>query len=250
MGRDQHSAGRVVGVCIAFAVVHSLLASRPVKCIVRQVIGGRSYGGLYRVGYAIKSMIIVSWGRRWFVQLPDRELYRFEGPLAWLLYGIQLVSIVVLLAGVRVVGFRRFVGVAQYHAFATGKTVPATPEAQGPPLAATGAIDTRWPFCVTRHPENLPIFGVFWCFPRMTVNHVALAAALSVYMILGAMHEDHRLRAAYGEAFERYARDVPFMLPRLPVSLRSLFKGALTAHARTRGSMGAAAAVNPPPDRP
>jgi len=35
-------------------------------------------------------------------------------------------------------------------------------------------------------------------------------------VVVGSMHEEQRLRLAYSEAFERYRRKVPFLLPRPP----------------------------------
>jgi protein-S-isoprenylcysteine O-methyltransferase Ste14 len=57
---------------------------------------------------------------------------------------------------------------------------------------------------------------VFLLFPRMTVNRSALLALVAIYVILGSLHEERRLLAAYGEAYERYRRSVPFLVPRLP----------------------------------
>jgi protein-S-isoprenylcysteine O-methyltransferase Ste14 len=34
--------------------------------------------------------------------------------------------------------------------------------------------------------------------------------------VLGSLHEELRLRLAYGEAFERYRKKVSFLLPRPP----------------------------------
>jgi protein-S-isoprenylcysteine O-methyltransferase Ste14 len=69
-------------------------------------------------------------------------------------------------------------------------------------------------FRFTRHPSNLGALGVLTLFPRVTVNRVTLAALVALYVVLGSLHEERRLRAAYGEPFERYRREVPFLVPR------------------------------------
>jgi protein-S-isoprenylcysteine O-methyltransferase Ste14 len=48
----------------------------------------------------------------------------------------------------------------------------------------------------------------------MTVNRAVLAALVTLYVVLGSMHEEYRLRATYGAAYERYRRVVPFLIPR------------------------------------
>jgi protein-S-isoprenylcysteine O-methyltransferase Ste14 len=39
---------------------------------------------------------------------------------------------------------------------------------------------------------------------------------VGLYVVLGSLHEEHRLRAAYGAAYERYRRAVPFLVPGHP----------------------------------
>ncbi len=77
-------------------------------------------------------------------------------------------------------------------------------------------MDTLGAFRVTRHPGNLGAMGFFLLWPRMTVNRATLAALVALYVVLGSMHEERRLRMAHGEAFERYRRMVPFLIPRPP----------------------------------
>jgi protein-S-isoprenylcysteine O-methyltransferase Ste14 len=50
--------------------------------------------------------------------------------------------------------------------------------------------------------------------PRMTANRAVLVALVALYVVLGSMHEEYRLRVAYGAAYERYRRAVPFLIPR------------------------------------
>jgi len=38
----------------------------------------------------------------------------------------------------------------------------------------------------------------------MTVNRAALVGLVAIYVIVGCLHEERRLLAAYGEAYERY----------------------------------------------
>jgi protein-S-isoprenylcysteine O-methyltransferase Ste14 len=50
----------------------------------------------------------------------------------------------------------------------------------------------------------------------MTANRAVLAALVALYVVVGSLHEEQRLRAAYGAAYERYRRAVPFLVPRPP----------------------------------
>lgn len=217
MSNDQeHRGWHVLGAAALFALAHSLPASRQAKRAAEQALGPRLRNGLYRPAFVVTSLALTGWGAAWFLRQPDRELYQVPPPWSWLLRAVQVGSLAMLFEAVRTVGFARFLGLSELAELAGGAQPEREPEAQGPALGPDGALEAHGPFRWTRHPDNLPVFGVLWCFPRMTVNRAALAAALSVYAVLGSLHEDARLRAAYSAAFERYARAVPFMLPRPP----------------------------------
>jgi hypothetical protein len=207
---------RVVRVCIPWVLVHSALASKPAKNLARQLAGPRYRDGLYRVAYNAKSVVLLAWTARNFLRLPDRELYRARPPLSWLLRAGQVASLGVLLSGVRVVGFLDFAGVTRLWGFLDGRDPGPEPEAQGPPIGDEGEMAAAGAFRFTRHPGNLGALGFFVLLPRMTANRVVLAALVTFYVVLGSIHEEYRLRAAYGAAYERYRRSVPFLVPRPP----------------------------------
>lgn len=214
--RGNASPGRVVLVCAIWAGVHSLLASRGAKDLFARAAGSRSRDGLYRLAYNAQSLVTVAWAARRLARLPDRELYRARPPWSWLFRAGQVGSLGVLFSGVRVVGVLEFAGIISLRKALTAEESRPEPEAQGPPIGAGGEMETSGAFRFTRHPGNLGAMGFFLLWPRMTVNRTALAALVALYVVLGSMHEERRLRMAYGEAFERYRQKVPFLIPRPP----------------------------------
>lgn len=210
--KGRGAVGRVLLVCTALAGIHSFFALRPTKHLVRRMVGPRYRNGLYRFTYNVVSVGLLGWATWWFLSLPDRELYRVKMPWSLLFRVSQLFSLGILLSGVRVIGVLDFAGISQLRGLFGGFTPDSEPEAQGPPMGKDGEVLSRQAFRYTRHPGNLGALGVFLFFPRMTVNRVALLAMVTIYVIVGSWHEERRLLAAYGEAYERYRRSVPFLV--------------------------------------
>jgi protein-S-isoprenylcysteine O-methyltransferase Ste14 len=211
--KGRGAVGRVLLVCTALAGIHSIFASRSTKALVRRIVGPSYRNGLYRFTYNVASVALLGWGTWWFSRLPDRELYRVRLPWSLFFRVGQITSLGVLLSGVRVIGVLDFAGISQLRDLLAGFTPDAEPEAQGPPMGTDGEVVSRQAFRYTRHPGNLGALGVFLLFPRMTVNRTTVLGLVAIYVILGSLHEERRLLAAYGEAYERYRRSVPFLVP-------------------------------------
>jgi hypothetical protein len=212
--RPQGSIGPIVRVFLLFAVFHSLLASKASKQAAARLFGTRLRNGLYRLVYNATAVLCVVPLTLWFTSLPDRTLYRVRAPFSLVMYGIQAASLLMAVAAARVVGIGRITGVEESMRLLAGETPPAEPEDQGPPLTVNGEMKIAGPFRFTRHPLNLAPMGVFAFFPHMTVNRAVLACLSLIYLILGSIHEEARLRARYDKAYRVYQNSrIPFYFP-------------------------------------
>jgi protein-S-isoprenylcysteine O-methyltransferase Ste14 len=207
---------RVVWICALWALVHSVLASKQVKDLIRRIAGSRYRDGLYRFIFNAQSVVSLLWAARRFSRLPDKDLYHARPPWSWLFRASQVASLGVLLSGVRVMGILRFAGLTSVGDVLTGRNVRPAPEAQGPPVGSNNEMVRAGAFRFSRHPGNLGALGFFLFLPRMTANRAVLVTLVALYVVLGSMHEEYRLRTAYEAAYERYRRAVPFLIPGHP----------------------------------
>ena len=206
---------KVVAATAIFGVFHSTLASRQAKSAATRLVGQRARNGWYRIFYIGQSVVTLAALGAYLWRLPDRLLYHVRGRAAWLLYLGQAAGLLYAVITAYFVGLPGILGLGPAVAFLRGDArVPPEPEAQGPPLDRDGRLQVRGPFRQSRHPLNVAPLLVFWLWPRMTLKLFVFNLASTAYLVLGSLHEEARLRAAYGAPYEAYRRgEVPFYLP-------------------------------------
>ncbi|HET7457474.1 MAG TPA: hypothetical protein VFJ74_07455, partial [Gemmatimonadaceae bacterium] len=130
MSESPQSSGvlRILAATAAFAVVHSVLASRAAKRAASRLAGERTRGGWYRVAFNAQAVAtfgaLAAYGRG----LPDRTLYEVRGPLALLMRAGQLAGLAWAAWTVREIGLARISGASSARAWVAGEgDVPAEP---------------------------------------------------------------------------------------------------------------------------
>lgn len=185
---------------IAWAGVHSLLASLRVKRWARHAFG-TDIDRWYRIGYVLFALVSFAPVLVLFAILPDRTLYVVPAPWRWLMALGQVGGAIGAAAAIRQTGAFRFVGLTQMLGGQQGE--------EGSPLQVRGL------YCYVRHPSYFFSLIVIWLTPLMTVNLLTLFALFTLYFYAGSIHEESRLVAEFGEAYEEYQRHVPRLIPRL-----------------------------------
>jgi len=71
----------------------------------------------------------------------------------------------------------------------------------------------RWMYRFDRHPIMTGVLIGLWATPDMTLGRLLFAAGLSAYVVVGVHFEERALRRQWGEAYERYRRRVPSLVP-------------------------------------
>ncbi len=210
---------KIMTAAVLFAGVHSLLASRTAKVAAIALFGERKRNGIYRPFYNLVAISTFGALIIYGTKLPDRELYHASNGLAKLMRFAQIAAVIYMLYGMQQIGFLKFYGVSNLLAFLKRQPfILPEPEAQGPVLDTNGEMKATGPFRASRHPLSFGMLPVFWLMPRMSVNLAAFNLIATVYLFVGAAHEEKRLRAIYGNAYLDYQKsDAAFFIS--PVSL-------------------------------
>ncbi len=219
----KNSLLKVIAATAVFGVVHSVLASRQAKAAAARVLGQRERNGWYRVFFNAQSVVTLGVLAAYLWRLPDRMLYHIRGWAALPLIAGQAAGLIYAVITAYHVGLAGILGLGPAAAYLRGEpTVPPEPEAQGPPLDSDGRLRVRGPFRLSRHPLNFAPLLIFWLWPRMSVKLLVFNLASTLYLYLGSLHEEARLRAAYGETYAAYQQgEVPFYVPQpAPTRLR------------------------------
>jgi hypothetical protein len=210
----MRTIARIALATAGFAAVHSVLATRSAKSMAGRLVGEHHRDGAYRVFYVGQSLLSFAALLFYAARLPQRTLYRVSGPPALLMRMGQLTGALHLFFGLRQIDFQRWAGIDNLRALRDGRPIPLGPVAQGPEIMENGRLSTGGVFRWSRHPLNFSGIPIFWLTPHMTTRRLGFNVVSTAYLLLGSMHEEARLRHAYGSIYRAYCESpAPFFWP-------------------------------------
>jgi protein-S-isoprenylcysteine O-methyltransferase Ste14 len=182
---------------LLWGIVHSALASQFVKEMVRGMVG-EGVARMYRLGYNAFSVLSFVPILYLAVILPDRPLYTAPAPWNILMFGGQLLAVLLLLITLFQTDALHFIGLRQLFVD-----------------REQGALVTRGFYRLVRHP--LYTFGLMflWLTPNMTENTFTLYIGATIYFVVGAYFEERRLLREFGADYQEYKRRTPMLVPGL-----------------------------------
>jgi protein-S-isoprenylcysteine O-methyltransferase Ste14 len=186
---------------LAYGGLHSWLASLRLKRRLTERFG-KVAERAYRLVYNLVAVITLLPVLLLPVALVDAELYRVPLPWMALLVAVQVVALLVLLAGVLQTGLMSFLGVCQ---------LVRCEDNASSKLVVSGLY--RW----VRHPLYTAGLVFIWLMPVMTWNLLALNLGISTYIVVGAMFEERKLLADFGPDYATYKRKTPMLIPGLQI---------------------------------
>ncbi|MDA1091211.1 MAG: methyltransferase [Proteobacteria bacterium] len=181
---------------LSFGAVHSVLAGVAFKNRFEP-----RFGPYYRLSYNLLATLHIGLVMVVGGAVMSPQAYALEPGVGAGLTGIRVLGGVVLLLALREYDLGRFSGLSQIRAHRQG-----APEPGVEPLIIDGMHR------IVRHPLYLGAYLIFW---GGAVNDFGLATAVwgSLYLWIGARHEERSLRALYGQAYADYQATVPAIIP-------------------------------------
>ena len=184
---------------LSYGLLHTLLASTKAKQFAHRWFGSKA-DQWYRLAYNFIAVVTLLPILVLPVLLIDKELYRIPFPWVILTMIIQLLAVIAIIVGVKQTGMTSFVGLHQL----------LLPEDTSPPKMVTGGL-----YRYVRHPLYTAGLVIIWLMPIMTCNLLALNIGLTGYILVGAVFEERKLLAGFGEEYAAYRQRTPMLVPGL-----------------------------------
>jgi protein-S-isoprenylcysteine O-methyltransferase Ste14 len=181
----------------AYAVVHSWLASAPVKAKARRQFGPAA-DRWYRLAYNLFAVLSLLPMFIMIALLPGQTLYLAPAPWRWLMLTGQLLAALAAAFSLWQTGIGHFLGLAQLMA-----ERPAQP----------AALNLKGFYAWVRHPLYSFSILFLWLTPVMTTNAFITFLLFTLYFYFGSIYEEQRLVAEFGRTYEEYQRQVPRLFP-------------------------------------
>jgi protein-S-isoprenylcysteine O-methyltransferase Ste14 len=188
----------IIGSFAVYSVLHSFLASRPVKAWAEKRFGESVVSRTYRLFFNLVGVVTLFPVYALVVLLPDRPLYTIPSSLQPIFVIGQGIGIVILAAALGLTGALDFAGVQQL----AGRQ-------QKPHLVTEGI------YRYIRHPLYTGSMLVLWLMPSMSLNWFAFTLGISLYFVIGARYEERKLEAFFGRQYTEYKAKTPAFIPQL-----------------------------------
>ena len=185
----------IPAAALIYGLLHSLTASSRFKAFLARRFGD-SYHRYYRLLYSFFAAITLLPVITLPFLIPDIHLYTIPRPYVYLTVLLQFGAAGLLVYSLLQTGALQFIGLPQ----ALGR-------------AYEDKLNTGGLYRYVRHPLYTFSLAFLWLFPVMTLNLALLFGALTVYVLVGALLEERKLLAAFGETYAEYRASTPFIIP-------------------------------------
>jgi protein-S-isoprenylcysteine O-methyltransferase Ste14 len=183
----------------AWSVLHSWLAAYSTKRISSNLFGNRMdrYYRLFFVGLAVLTLLPIL---GLIILLPSDVLWIISSPWLYLTVLLQVLAVVGALVTILQTDVMAFIGIRQ---------------ALHPDQKFENKLILRGFYKVVRHPMYLFGLIILWLIPYMTDLLLAWVIASTLYFIFGSIPEEQKLLSQFGDDYQKYRNEIPWLIPGL-----------------------------------
>jgi protein-S-isoprenylcysteine O-methyltransferase Ste14 len=178
-----------------WGVVHSFLASHTAKDLFRLKVGSMDF---YRLAYNVFAGISFLPILYLMATLPNQMVYEVPSPWNLVMFGGQLLSLVLLAAAFLQTDALSFVGLRQLFE-----------------VEKSGALVVHGLYKAVRHPLYTFSLLFLWLTPSVSQNSLTVYIGSTLYILIGTYFEERKLLREFGEAYAEYKKSTPMLIPGL-----------------------------------
>ena len=180
-----------------WGVVHSFLASHMAKDLFRLKIGSMDF---YRLAYNIFAAISFLPILYLMATLPNQLVYEVPSPWNLVMFGGQLISVILLGIAFLQTDSLSFVGLRQLFE-----------------KEQSGALVVHGLYKLVRHPLYTFSLLFLWLTPSVSQNSLTVYIGSTLYILIGVFFEERKLLREFGETYADYKKSTPMLIPGLVV---------------------------------
>ena len=196
-GSIGHALAINAGLLALFALQHSIMARSWFKRAWTRIVPPAAERSTY-VLFSSVALILLFWQWRPIGGLVWQVT---NGPMRIAIYGVYAIGWLLLLVATFLINHFDLFGLRQVYLHFRGQ------EYTGLKFRTPGL------YRLMRHPIYFSWLCIFWATPRMTIAHLVFSVATTGYILMAIQLEERDLIRAYGDAYQRYKRQVPSILP-------------------------------------
>lgn len=180
-----------IGLVLLFGLSHSVMARQGFKKHWTRVVPWWAE----RSTFVLTAGVVLGATVSLWQPLPD-VVWLVSGAWASLLWGLCAAGWLYLLLSTWAIDHFDLFGLRQGYLHAAGRKYTSI------------EFKRKWMYRYSRHPIMAGVLLGVWATPHMTLGHLVMAVALSIYIAIGVAYEERDLLQRFGETYRRYRGEV------------------------------------------
>ena len=189
----------LIALWTAFCFLHSFMITPVFTDFVKKNTG-TSYG-YYRLFYNIFSTLFLVPVLIYSYSIIEKPFFSWHGYFLSIRYLMLLGGLWIFYAGSRHYNMRTFVGINQIHEGVKHGLINTS-----------GKIEKGGIMGVVRHPFYSGSFLLIWA-GNLDTTRLIINIILSLYLVVGAVLEEQKLLAEFGDVYRNYQKEVSMLFP-------------------------------------